>query len=174
MTMSQNPFEAISMIAMCQVVAPITFLRLPEFGKLTVTKVSVYEADKGGRRNVSRLSPLYLDVQPLPKRTVIQFKDSRGSGYNISISHEDLSVHSNDGGLFSEPYGGSGEIGLALIGLPSLLVTSPILIANGLGWAALEKVVGMNRYAWTVWLRLKDQLDVPTRDLLQEALKRLG
>lgn len=173
--MSENPFQIVGMVVGCQVMAPVWFFeqQLPRFGKIKVLNTVIHPAHPGGRVQANTLHPFYYDSPPLPERTSIEFLDHRGSHYYMVIGHDDLRVDSNDGGLFSANYGGSGEIGLALIGLPGLLVTSPLLIANGLAWTALEKAVGMNRWAWTIWMRMKDQLDEPTRKLVKEAFQRM-
>jgi len=162
----------IGMVVGMGLYAPIWFMKWPSFRSLKVKSVKQYEAEAAGPRVGKTLSgPLPYHFRGAPKRTVIQFQDSRGSGYNLILSHEDQTVDCNDGGFLTEPYGGSAEIGIFLIGLPGLLVFSPLLILNGLVWKAIEMATGMNRYAWSVWLRLKSQVDPETRERLRLALQ---
>jgi len=169
--------EAAGTVLLCQVLAPWTFMRWPSFGSLKVKKVTVREAedhtDVPLAEDWGKGAALVFSQHEghLPKRTVIEYENSNHSRGWFTIDHENQTVDCNDGGMLTEPYGGSGELGLIFIGLPGLLLFSPILILNAIIWWLIESATGMNRYKLAVWLKTKNQLDPETRQAFKLALK---
>lgn len=167
------------MAVACQVLAPFHFMKWPAlFAKFKVTSVTHHEAEVLTEVKLSKYSSSTYTYDPpllLPKRTIISYdvaytkkQQSRGL---ITLNLEENTVDTISCADVYEPYGGSGELGLFLIGLPGLIVFSPILIINSIIWSLIEKVSGMNRYALNFYLKTKDQLDAETRDQLKETLR---
>jgi hypothetical protein len=173
--MGADMLKEIGMIAGCSIAAPLAFMNIPPLlESFKVVNVSVREAQDFSNYKFADGSELVFDhgrIQHVPKRTIIEYKTSKSGGW-ITIFHDDLKISCNDGGLFSEPYGGSGMIGVALLGLPGLIVASPLLVLNSLVWGGIEMSAGMNRYQLNVYLKLQSQLDPETRDLLKRALQK--
>jgi len=74
--------------------------------------------------------------------------------------------------LLSSECDGSGIIGLAIIGLPSLILISPILLTKILITKLIEVSFGMNLHSLNLYLKIKNQLDSETRELLKTLLKK--
>lgn len=154
--------KSIPMILASQVMAPVMALDVPVFTKLTVTSAKHYEEefyemdDEGG------------NLIKIPIRTLIDIKSEHDS-FSITINEStgELMYFSSPGSYLGS---GSAEMGIALMGLPGLILASPVLIAAHVGWKTLQVMTGMERHAWAVWRGIKDQLEPKEYLLLEAAL----
>lgn len=158
-------------ILAAQVLAPVVAMGIPSFDSIKVTKVSHY---KSGQNKHIFDSPFgqksWLTFDDNTERTVIEYDTKNGSGH-IVIHHDDKKMFCSDGGLFCEPYGGSGEIGLMVVGLPGVIVSSPLILISNILFKTAEHINGINRYALAAYLKLRNQLDSKTQTLLKESIK---
>ena len=92
----------------------------------------------------------------------------------ISINLDTRRIYQADGWLFREEHQGSGAIGVAIFGLPSLILGLPVILLARTYYRVKEAVVGMDRHSWALYQKLQGQLDPETRLLLWDALKARG
>lgn len=151
-------------ILFSQIIAPLMALDWPNFTKLTVINVvhegsEWYDPSPPDDDMIKICGLLPEDYAPyrIPDRTIITVRSKHGRG--------DITINEETGELMtlgvkrSEVGSGSGDIGIILFGIPGLILTSPILAINHLLWSAWEMMTGMERHVWSIWIRIKDQLD---------------
>jgi len=161
-------FEAVGIILGSQVMAPMMALDPPNWGvKFTVTKMERLPRGMTQSHWGWGYSP---EPEKLPERFIINgvFKD--GGRWNIAIDLEEkVIVHADWSNLTGDTYMGSAAIGVALFGLPGLIVTSPILLAAHGAYGIGRLATGMDRHTWTVWSKLKGQLMSEDVDVVHQA-----
>lgn len=162
-------------ILMCQIVAPIEYLDLPSIRKITVQSVTTSEgrsSDIIAHVSTNGTTRLVTTLPETPgKKTTIVLKDIYGGG-SILLDHFDDSIDSFSSNHWytSNRYTGSGDIGIMLLGLPGILLATPLLIINALISMLIHTVTGMDKHALSFYLRIRNQLDNDVRLLLKRAL----
>lgn len=131
------------------------------------TEEYVLHRDPSGRESTFRVHP------ELPgTKTVLKLEDKRGIGWVI-LDHNTQTISSNGNHHWWGAHdGGSGDLGVIIFGLPGLLIASPLLILNGLFWRMVHYATGMEKHKLSFYLRIKNQVDDHTRNLLKQALKK--
>lgn len=171
-------FQLFASILASQFIAPTLFLNWPDFAKLMVEKITHEESEWYTPPPVDKE---FMDIcgltdedcQPyrIPARLIISVKSRHGRG-DITINKENSDIITLGVRRPNNSGSGSAEIGMFLFGLPSLIITSPLLIINHLLWSGWEKMMGMERHAWSVWIRIKDQLDPLNYIVVEKAFKK--
>lgn len=169
-------FPVIPILA-SQFIAPAMFLNWPNFTKLTVVSVTQEQSEwyypppaDDEFVKLCGLSPEDCEPYYIPQRLIITVNSKYGTS-EITINEElaeiiTLSVK------HPSANSNSGDLGLIVFGIPGLLVSSPLLVANHLLWSAWEKMTGMERHAWSIWLRIKNQLDPKTYIIAEKAFQK--
>lgn len=168
----------LGMIVLCQVLAPVMVLDLPSIKRIKVNSISVRPPRLAN--TVDHVSPdgcvvtYNVHAENPGNKTIISLESSQGVG-NVLLENELQTIGSNTASFWyaCDSSGGSGDLGVAIFGLPALLVTSPLLILNGLFWYALKLGTGMDRHALSFYLRVRSQLPKDVRLLLKTALRKL-
>lgn len=164
-------------LTISQFLAPLLVLDLPRISRIKVnelkerdafTREYVLHRDPSGRESTIRVRP-----ESPGTKTVLKLEDDWGIGYVI-LDHNTQTISSNGNHHWwgSSNIGGSGDLGVLIFGIPGLLLSSPILILNGLLWRAVYSVTGMDRHQLSFYLRVKNQVDSYTQNLLKQALKK--
>jgi len=154
--------DALGPILGSQIMAPVIALDWPNTQKLIVTKM---ERHPRGLTTEYYDYALLREAEELPERLCIRGRFENGGIWNIGIDLEaEVLVHADWHSMGGHQHLGSAAIGVALFGLPALILTSPILLAVHGAYAIHQTVTGMDRHTWGIWQQLKGQLmseDVP-------------
>lgn len=168
--------RVIGMVLGCQVFAPIMMLNLPAFRKIRVESIKNRTARLDNK--IIHSSPdgskitYFVHPESPGHKTILSLEDKHGKGFVLVDEDGEISS-SSPSSWYVESNGGSGDLGVALFGMPGIIVTSPILILNAIIWYLIEQSAGMDRHALSFYLRVRGQLDGHTRYLLKKALKQL-
>ncbi len=157
-----NFLKAIPALIAVQGMAVISALELPIYPKLTVRSIKHFESeiyDCG-------TDPDCMNHR-IPARTVISVYSDHDSG-EIGINEETGQVlYIGIGPMELVPEGSH-----LIAGIPGALLASPLILANFLGWKVLQAMTGMERHAWVIWLRIRDQLDPKTYIITEKAFEK--
>ncbi len=146
-----------------QAIAPVLAADLPSFHRLSVSRV---KHRLHGMYNDSYESLVHGFMDPTaleeePEQLIIKggSSDPHSGPWTIGIDLEEQIIgYATWGSLTNKRDGGSGEIGVVLLGLPGLIVTSPLLVVWGLARSTLRWFTGMDLHTWLVWLKIRDQI----------------
>lgn len=172
-------FDILSAIVFSQILGPSLCFDYPNFAKLTVLEIFHEDSewyDSGPVDEefikIAGLTPADIKPQYIPARTIISVHSKHGRG-EITIDEETGNLMTF-GVRYPRGLGGSGsaDIGVMFFGLPGIIMASPMIAAHHFLWKGLETVVGMERHAWSVWLRIKNQLDPETYFLTEKAFQK--
>ena len=126
--------------------------------------------------NLPRITEVeVIDIQKLTGKIIIKFQTMDRSSEMILDLDQDQIIW-KDGAYFDltgEEHIGTDSFGTLVLGLPSIVITAPALVANTLFWKTSNKVFGMSRHALSIWCRLRHQLDHETQNHLLRMLSRL-
>jgi len=89
----------------------------------------------------------------------------------IHINTETRRLYQSDPWLFRKEYQGSGAIGVFIFGLPTVILSLPIILVAKGYYSIKERFLGMSRHGWQIYKKLRHQLDDETRILLRDALQ---
>lgn len=164
-------FEFLGIIAVSNLFAPLKALNLPSLRRLRIT--SVYRGGGGldtmewrkfyhhgstlgrGEDGFTKINPVLKEVPPM---LVISGKNGWDHPWSIAIDLSEGTVGSIDwGDMTHYQYGGSGEIGLVIFGIPGLILTSPLWLATNLLRGAIRLLTPFDVDHWEVWLKLWPQ-----------------
>ena len=164
-------FEILGILAMSNLWAPWKALNIPSFRGLHIT--SVYKGGGGldtmewrkyyhhgttlgtGEDGFTKAIPVLKEVPPM---LVIAGKNGFDHRWDIAIDLSEGTVGSIDwGDMTHYVYGGSGEIGLFIFGIPGLIITSPLWLATNLIRGAIRALTPFDVDHWMVWLKLRGQ-----------------
>ena len=176
-------FSLIKTILSAQIKAPIKALDLPSFSKLTVTNmVSEYCEwyDINDQVNVYvKTDNISSHLEYIPSRIIITVVSEHGSS--------DITINDNTGDIMvmdwkaltgSNPVPQSNilfdseEVKDVFYGLPGIVLCSPVIILNHFAWNLWEKMINMDRHAWSIWLRIKDQLEPKYYIICEKAFEK--
>lgn len=169
--------EVIPIILFAQVYAPWKAMNLPSLGRLTVGSAKrrprgMY-ADEWGVYGHGFGEP---ELKETPAQLLIRGTAGSGPGqrsWHLCIDLEEGTVGAADwGDLTFYRYGGSGEIGMFLFGLPGLILTSPLWITSNFVQRLISRLTPLSTEMWAVWFKLRGQLDAGDRQVLWEALRK--
>jgi hypothetical protein len=177
-------FNTLNTIITAQFIAPTLMFNVPNFTSLDVVEVS---HEKGSWYEYGNLDDFerqmitdgfaYEDEFPsgvrIPDRTIISVYSFKTGRQEIILDEETSKViyigNKLIGGTTTFGGSGSADIGIALVGIPGIVAASPAIIINELLWKSVEKSTNMKRHAWSVWRRIKNQLDAHTYNLAEKA-----
>jgi hypothetical protein len=172
----------VGIIVCAQIWAPLRALNLPTIRNLRVEILTQREAHtddqvihKGsdGRETTFKVHPESPGLKTT-FRIAHKYGAFQDHGW-IILDHNTKTISSNGNShWFDGEYGGSGDIGLYILGIPGLLIFSPLLMLNSLIWGLIQLATGMNRYTLSFYLSVRSQLDTATRSLLKQALKNFS
>lgn len=147
--------NVLGLILASQLGAPLVALDLPAVGRL---RVGVVEHDDE------------VTVIHLTRRFLFSGRDDTA---RITLRGDKLDGVHTTWSLLRGHHGSSGEVGLMLIGLPGLLVSSPLLLlAHGVLYPVARLLTGgMHRYAALTAFKLYWQLPREVRGRLVRALR---
>lgn len=163
-------FQILGIIALSNVWAPWKALNLPSLRPLHIT--STYKGGGGidtrewqkyshgtelerDEHGMTRVKPVFKVVPPM---LVISGKNGHGHSWDMAIDLEDGTVGAIDwGDMTHYEYGGSGEIGLFIFGIPGLILTSPLWLLTNLIRGAIKALTPLDVDHWEVWLKLRGQ-----------------
>ena len=164
-------FEIFGILAISNVYAPWKALNLPSLKPLRITSTSrsgrgmspcewnkYWHGDKivRGDDGKTRMVP---ELKEVPAMLVIGGVNGDGRRWDIAIDLEEGTVGNIVwADLTHYEYGGSGEIGLMIFGLPGLLVSSPLWLTTNLIRGAIKLLTPFDVDHWEVWLKLWPQL----------------
>lgn len=90
----------------------------------------------------------------------------------VTYNHIDHSLSANAlNDLWYQRHGGSGDLGICMIGLPGIVLFSPIWLSVLGLFKVLDKLFGMDRWSWSFYLRIGSQLDPNLREKVKAALR---
>lgn len=101
---------------------------------------------------------------------------------DIKFSNECISINLETNSIIGSlpndlrPYsfgfdsGGSGNLGLILLGIPGLLLATPLIALFNTAWWGVYRLTDMDVNYYLFFRRIKDQLDADTRFTLRQAL----
>jgi len=172
--MSESFSDIAKIMLMSQLCAPAIVLNPPTFARLKVTSVKRFPreltTDYFGWTSLEE--PEELPARMLVRGTV---GSDRPTKFVISVNLEERVIeHATWNALARSSDGGSGELGVVLFGIPSLIVTSPVLFTWWLARRALRTCTGMSVHTWSVWMRIRGQLDDDDARELHSALINHG
>lgn len=92
--------------------------------------------------------------------------------WHLVIDTEEGTVGTADwSSLTGYTYMGSAAIGIAVFGIPGLLLTLPAWVTTNLLWYVIDLLTPLNAQNWAIYLKLAPQLDKGVRSLLWKCLK---
>jgi len=148
--------DALGPILGSQVMAPLMALDWPNTQEFTVTKV---EHLPRGMTSSHWGWGVLQEPEELPERLIIRGNFKSGGWMHIGIDLEEKVIASaNWSNLAGADHMGSAAIGIAIFGLPALIVTSPILLVAHGAYGIHRAVTRMDRHTWGIWQQLKGQL----------------
>ena len=148
--------DALGPILGSQIMAPVMFLDWPNTQRLIVTKM---ERLPRGMTTSHWGWGVSQEPEELPERFIIHGKFEDGGNWTIAIDLEEtVLVHADWHQMGGHQHLGSAALGIALFGLPALVLTSPILLAVHGAYAIHHTLTGMDRHTWGIWQQLKGQL----------------
>lgn len=166
--------KLVGTVAMCSVLAPLVVADFPSFHRLTVTRVK-HRLRGMYHDSYESLAHGFMDptaVEEEPEQLIIKGVSSKphDGSWTLGIDLEERVVgHATWTTLTNQHHGGSGDIGVVLLGLPGLIVTSPLLIVWGVARRILRWFTGMDLHTWFVWLKLREQVPHEWRDQVRIA-----
>ncbi len=144
-----------------QLYAPLMILDIPSFKKINVKKVLETPALPAMFGNITNIIP---GQRPKLLHLILN------KNYEwIQIDLENESIFSINGNPTNEIHNGSAGIGIAIFGLPSLILTSPLLILNAILWKAIESHYNMTRHMLVLWLKIKDQIPEQYKEIVHKS-----
>ena len=167
--------DALGPILGSQLIAPAMMLDWPNTQDFIVTKIEKRPREMTHDHWGWGHSP---ELEEMPERLIIRGrlkKDGTGGIWSMCIDLEQTVIaHANWSNLCGHEHMGSAAIGVAIFGLPALIVTSPLLLAAHGAYAIGRAATGMDRHTWGVWRRLKDFLASEDVDVVHQAFLNHG
>ena len=162
----------IGSVVPCQFIAPSQLLGWPSLRSLRVRKALHLDAHPEKEVTVNSLSPFKTTIRARPDRFILDFEDSRGRYGHLEINEDDGNVlvchgHATDD-MFGDPY-----FGVLIVGLPGVLLFSPILLLNGAFMKVFRLAFGASPEAWWIWRNLRGQLMSEDRELVRTAIGKM-
>jgi len=162
-------------LLMSNVIAPIKALNLPYFGSLRVTDVT-YRArgkhpDEWGKywHGHDLQEPEMLET---PAMVIIRGVNGKGQSWSIAIDAEEGTVGVAEwGDMMGDEYMGSAGIGIAIFGLPMIIMTCPLWITTNLIRFSIRVLTPLDIDSWFIFVKLALQLDSQTRKFLWRGLR---
>jgi len=162
-------------LALVQFLAPVLVADFPRFHSLTMTRVK--HRPRGMYNNsYESLAHGFMDLTALeeePEQLILKGVSSdpyeRSWTLGIDLEHQVVG-YATWSSLTNKHAGGSGDIGVVILGLPGVLVASPLLIAWGLARRVLRWVTGMDLHTWFVWKKIQAQVPREWHDQVRSAL----
>ena len=161
--------DAFKAIFLSQPAAVVDALDVPSQHRLVVDIVQRYPRDM----STSYYDWAVREAEEMPARMVVSGHTGDGSSrWHVGIDLEKQVIASaNWNILFSIPYLGSAALGIALLGLPSLLLTSPLLLLTHGAYRVHRLATGMDRHVWTAYRKIAPQLMTEDRPDFKQAFK---
>ncbi len=159
--------EALGIILGSQVMAPMMALDWPNTQNFYVTKM-----DRRPREMTTSYYGWGVSREPeeMPERLILQGTFETGGIWSMCIDLEEKVIaHADWSRLTGDEHMGSAAIGVALFGLPGLILTSPVLVAAHGAYGIQRLATGMDRHTWGVWRQLKGQLMSEDVDVVHQA-----
>lgn len=151
------------MLAMCNVVTPLSACGLPRIKNLLGLKI----------KDV-RLEHFPADEDENPDLRVPELLDIKYDNQTVTLNLEDKTLMSSSDDMHPYSFGmdsnGSGGLGVMLFGIPGVILSLPIIVAFNAAWYGVYKLTGMDHNYYLFFQRIKNQLDSETRTRLKEAL----
>lgn len=159
MSLSSSIGSTLVVGIICQVAAPIIWLDLPKlFRRIKVSNI------------VDKESITFDDKSYHLSQTVINCRDDSNNRIIISLNKDDKSLlYINDNG---HQYGGSGDIGILLFGLPATILFFPIIGLTMIIRFLIEIISGCDWHNLDLFLKIKNQLPTEVAQELFAALKK--
>jgi hypothetical protein len=162
-------FRVAGMILGCQLIAPLMALDPPKFHGLGVASSKRYPRE---------VTQHYYDwahlrePEELPERLIIRGASKSGGRFHIGIDLEQhIIAHADWNVLHADEYMGSAAIGVAIFGLPGLIVTSPIWLTAHALYKLQKLFTGMDHHNLVMYLKLARKLSRADRKALRKALQ---
>jgi hypothetical protein len=154
--------DALGPILGSQIIAPVLALDFPSTKKLTVIQALHLP------REVKK--DYFGSEEEQPARLAIHGQVEGGVVWTINIDAEENVFTRVTWDLISGTSGyGSAEIGIALLGLPALILTSPLLLlAHGI-YGLGRVATGIDRHSFSLYHRLAPQLSPEDAEALYRA-----
>lgn len=157
----------------CQVLAPIMCMGIPKLYRgLRVWKIEDEPAGTHDNMDWEGILDKEDEVQSYswPNQTVIHADYYSGHSLTITLdrdTHELISVRDSN-----SSYGGSGDLGVLVFGIPGIILTSPLILTSWLIHMAIKWISGKELQYLILWHKLKGQLPTEVANELDIALSK--
>lgn len=161
--------SSIGTIIASQFIAPTLMFDVPDLHKLTISRVEVRS------REVSEdyYDPRFVGPKvEMPERLIIDGFDGRGREWYLGINLEKYTIEAANWQvlLYQDANAHTSNLATVLVGLPSVIITSPLWLGFNVFLKSVEVITGMNHHSYSLWMKLKDQLPTEVRDFVRYAL----
>jgi hypothetical protein len=160
----------------CNIQMAVISMKFPYLGALkikSVKDINVTEKDKESRPKYFRGSNHEIHYGP-DNKIIIDGDCRNNCTFRICINKDTEQIFNNYNleELLSNPDYGSGIIGVMILGIPGVILSSPIWIPLQVFYKSFETICGMSFQKYILYLRLKNQLKPEIASYLRTALMK--